>query len=219
MKLKQVLLAAFATVLLSSNAKAQTTIKDLFNAETQVTYFGIDFSQLRYIGDQAAKEEEIRDNHFPGINDVVVNEPKKFKLAAAFHKSRIDTDLEEVHKKNAKVDADKIKSSKSADFHRLTPDDVVAVVKGYSFSGYKGLGILFIAEAYSKTEKTAAYYVTVTDLASKKVLLVERVTVEQGKLPGFTWRNVWANTVKDLLEKIDKTSYKAWKAKYGGGEE
>lgn len=215
MNLKNFFFAAFATVALGVNAKAQTTVKDLFNSETTVTYFGIDFSQLRLIGDEAANEDDIRDKQFPSINDLVVNEPKKFKLSDAFHKSRVDTDLEEVHKKNAKVDTDKIKSSKSADFHRLKPEDVNAVVKGYNFGDYKGLGVLLVAEAFSKTEKSASYYVTVIDLASKKVLITERVVGEVGRFGGFGFRNYWGGTVKEVLEKVEKTHYKAWKSKYG----
>ena len=216
MNLKNFLFAAFATVALGVSAKAQTTVKDLFNSETPVTYFGIDFSQLRLIGDEAANEDDIRDKQFPSINDLVVNEPKKFKLADAFHKSRVDTDLEEVHKKNAKVDTDKLKSSKSADFHRLKPEDVNAVVKGYNFGDYKGLGVLLVAEAFSKTEKSASYYVTIIDLSTKKVLITERVVGEVGRFGGFGFRNYWGGTVKEVLEKVEKTHYKAWKSKYGG---
>lgn len=216
MKLKQVLFAAFATVVLGFNANAQSTAKDLFNSDKQVTYFGIDFTQFRLIGDEAANQDDIVDKQLPAINDLVVNEPKKFKLAEAFKKSRIDTDLEESHAKNRKINADKIKSSKSADFHRLKPEDVAAVVKGYNFGDYKGLGILFVCEAFSKTEKSASYYVTIVDLASKKVLFTERLTGEVGRFGGFGFRNYWAGPVKEIIEDIDKKQYKAWRAKYSG---
>ncbi|UYQ93880.1 hypothetical protein MKQ68_02065 [Chitinophaga horti] len=215
MKLKPVLFAAFASLVLSVNANAQG-IKDLFNSDTQLTYFGIDFTQMRLIGDEAANQDDIVEKQLPALNDLIVNEPKKFKLADAFHKNRVDTDLEESHKKNGKINADKIKSSKSADFHRLKPADIDAVVKTYNFADYKGLGILFVCEAFSKTEKSASYYVTIIDLATKKVLLTERMTGDIGRFGGFTFRNYWANPVKEILDSIGKTQYKAWRAKYAG---
>ncbi|MCK7560105.1 hypothetical protein MKQ70_36380 [Chitinophaga sedimenti] len=215
MNLKHVFFAAAASLVLSVNAKA-SGIKDLFNADKQLTYFGIDFTQARLIGDEAANQDDIIEKQFPSLNDPVVNEPKKFKLADAFHRSRIDTDLEESHKKNSKINADKLKSSKSADFHRLTPADIDAVVKTYSFADYKGLGVLFVCEAFSKTEKAASYYVTVIDLATKKVLLTERMTGEVGRFGGFGFRNYWANPVKEIIDAIDKSKYKARRSKYGG---
>ena len=53
------------------------TAKDIFNStDMTVTYLGVDFSQARLINDAAASASDLKEKHFPGINQVVVNEPK-----------------------------------------------------------------------------------------------------------------------------------------------
>ena len=69
---------------LTQQAFSQTA-KDIFNStDMNVTYLGIDFTQAKVINDASAVGPDLKDRHFPGINQVVVNEPKKYDLAAAF---------------------------------------------------------------------------------------------------------------------------------------
>src|ERR1700712_843428 len=81
-------------------ASAQT-LKDVFNSsETPVFYLGVDFTQARVI-DATESASDIREK-FTAINDLVVNEPKRYDVAGAFHKSNIDHDLSLVAKRNEK---------------------------------------------------------------------------------------------------------------------
>ena len=62
----------------TTSAFAQTA-KDVFtNSETQILYLGIDFTKVKVIDELTVSEFDLRDKYFPGINDVVVNTPKKF---------------------------------------------------------------------------------------------------------------------------------------------
>ncbi len=73
---------------------AQTTAKDVFNnSETQIIYLGIDFTKTKVIDFLTESEFDMRDKHFPGANEIIVGEEKKFDLKDAFHKSYIDHDL------------------------------------------------------------------------------------------------------------------------------
>jgi len=86
-------------------------------------------------------------------------------------------------------------------------------VKGFDFKGKKGLGVLLVCEAMSKSEKAIALWVTFVDMSSRKVLLTDRV---EGKTAmGFGFRNFWAGGIKSALEQIEKKKYKEWKAKVG----
>ncbi len=95
------------------------------------------------------------------------------KLTTIFHWYLIEI-------KNVKTED--IISTNSADYNRLKEADITTLVKGFDFKGKKGLGILFIVEALSKTEKAAAVWVTLIDMPAKKVLLTERI---EGKASGF----------------------------------
>lgn len=49
-------------------------------------------------------------------------------------------------------------------------------------------------------------------MASKKVLLTERMTAKAG---GFGFKNYWVKTVFLVLEEIRKSKYKEWKSANG----
>ena len=200
------------TAMLAQPAFSQT-LKDFFNSsETTALYLGIDFTKAKLIDDANAKEMDIRDKQYTGINELIIAEPKKFDLNGAFHKSNIDHDLGPVNKRNEKADAEQIKSTNTSDFHRLKEDDINSIVKGLDLGDKKGIGILFVMEAMSKSGKAAAIWVTFIDMKSKKVLLTERM--ESKTKGGFSFRNLWASSVKDLLDDIEGKKYKEWKAKY-----
>lgn len=200
-------------LLLPATAAFSQTLKDVFaNSETPLLYLGIDFTKARLIDDAGADADEIRDRHFAAINDVVVNEPKRYEINKAFNRSSVDHDLSFVLKKNEKADADLIKSSKTSDFQRLKEADINTLVKGYDFDNKKGVGILLVMEAMGKSAKAAAIWVTLVDMKSRKVLMTERM--ESKVAAGFSFRNYWASSIRNLLETIDKRKYSEWKKKY-----
>lgn len=190
------------------------TLKDVFtSSESPLFYLGIDFTKAKLIDDATANVNDIRDRQYDGINDVVVNEPKKYDLKGAFHKSNIDHDLGLASKRNQKANTEEIKSTSTSDFHRFKEDDVKTIVSGWDFGGKKGVGLLFVVEAMSKSEKAAAIWVTLVDMGSKKVLMTERL---EGKASmSFGFRNYWATTVKNVIDQIEKKKYDEWKGKYG----
>jgi hypothetical protein len=192
------------------NAHAQKLKSFLDDKDAAFTWLGVDFTQARLIGDAAANASDIVDRQFTGINQVVVNEPKKYDIPGAFHHSKVTTDLSIVNKRNEAADKDRLKSDNTADYTRLKPEDITKVVKSYNFGDKHGIGVLFVVEGLNKTEKRASMYVTIIDMDRKNVLLTERYT---GKAQGFTWRNYWAYTIYKVLDDVED-DYKGWKEKY-----
>src|SRR5918993_3302566 len=91
-----------AFVLLFNSIAYSQSAKEVFNnTETKLLYLGIDFTKARLIGDTAANATDIRDRQFQGINDVVVNEPKRYEIEKAFNRAAIEHDLSLVAKRNA----------------------------------------------------------------------------------------------------------------------
>jgi hypothetical protein len=195
------------------------TIKDVFtSSKTSILYMGIDFTQARLIGEASVKGIDMRDKYFPGINDLVTNEPKKFDLPKAFNKTTINNDLGIVAKRNKKVNAEDIISANSSDYSRLKAEDINKLVREIDFEQKKGIGLLFIVEGMKKGEKKgddsySLIWVTIVDMGANKVLMTERM--EGNTSGGISFRNYWANTIYDVIEHIDKKKYKKWKKKYG----
>lgn len=207
-------LIAFLLIFATTQPVAAQNLKDVFNSsETPVFYLGVDFTMARLI-DAPENASDIRDRHYPGINYLVVNEPKRYDLAGAFHKSNIEHDLSLVDKRNAKINTEEIKTNNSADYNRLKEEDINKLVKGFDFANKKGVGLLFVVEGMSKAKKGASIWVTFIDMGAKKVLMTERVEGKTGM--GFGFRNFWANPIREVIEDIEKKKYKEWKARYGG---
>ncbi|ACU59355.1 hypothetical protein [Chitinophaga pinensis] len=210
--LKKCLLASFALVavcLSAGNSHAQS-LKDFFGDEsTPLTYLGVDFSATKVEGEAATGADIV--NKFEPINSVIVVESKKYDVAGTFRRASVTNSLDAVKKVNAAVSPDKIKTDAVGDVTKgLTTADIEKHVKQYDLSGKKGIGLVFIMDGMSKTNKEAYIYATLIDLSTKKVLLSERIT---GKAQGFGFRNYWAYTIYKVLNSIDHGRYKEWKSK------
>lgn len=206
-----------AFILLLGNIKTLTaqSLKDFFgSSETPLTYLGIDFTKAKLINYPNPNTMDIRDRIYGSINDVVVNEPKKYDFKSAFNKSNITNDLSAVREKNAKINAEEIVSTNTADYSRLKEADISAVVKALNIGKKTGIGLLFVMEGMKKDDKKgdASMWVVLIDMSSKKVLLTERI---ESRATGFGFRNYWASTIKETLDEIEKKKYKEWKSKSG----
>ena len=207
-------LVAFLFLLGTTQPLFSQSLKEVFNStETPVFYLGVDFTLARLI-DAPEVASDIRDRQYPAINDLIVNESKKYDLAGAFHKSNIEHDLGLVAKRNAKINTEEIKSTNSADYNRLKEEDITKLVKGFDFEGKKGVGLLLVADGMSKGKKSEGLWVTLIDMAAKKVLMTERMEGKTGMAFGF--RNYWATPIRAVIDDIEKKKYKEWKSKYGG---
>ncbi len=208
-------LSLLAIFFLATVALHAQSAKEFFSSSTpQVLYLGIDFTKTKVIDDANLNVSDLRDRQYTGINELVLQEPKKYDLKSAFHKDNIDHDLGAVNKRNEKANTEDIKSTNSSDFHRLKEEDIKSLVSGFDFGGKKGYGLLFVMEAMSKSDKSVAMWATIIDMGSKKVLATERV---EGKLGmGFGVRNYYATGIRSAIDHIEKKEYKEWKTKYGG---
>jgi len=198
--------------LLSSSIGYGQSLKEFLNSkETPTTYLGLDFTLTRLIGDAGANTSDIANRQYGGINDVIINEPK-YDIAGAFQKSKVNNDIAQTVTRNMSVKPAEIITTNQADFTRLKEADISTLVQGFDFLGKKGIGILFVVEAMSKSAKAAAIWPTIIDMDTHKVLLTERL---EGKAAGIGFRNYWAGSFLDVLKTIDKRKYDEWKSKYG----
>ena len=198
---------------LSFELRAQFTKADLFKASNAITWIGIDYTEVKFIGpatgwgDEGTKSPtEMRDKYFPAWNERIIGEPKAFKLAEAVSRSEVNTAIEITAVANAKMNKKEIFSENIGDFQLLTEADVQNMIKKYDFKGKEGIGFMMVAEGMSKGREEASYWVTFVDMKNKKVILAKRVL---GKAAGFGFRNYWAGTVKSVLKSMKK-DFKNW---------
>ena len=188
------------------------TFKDVFSDQTNIAYLGIDFTNVKIIGHTESEVTDLVDRQFSGINQLVLDEPKKYDLAGALHKSSVTPELSFVTAKNKTIDAAKVTSSDVAQEQHIDKNTINDIVKGYDFGGKKGIGFLFIVESMSKKSEKASIYLTFVDMATSKVLYTERVSEKCG---GFGLRNYWAKSIYEAIDDIHDSKYKEWQREYG----
>lgn len=181
--------------------------QDVFDTKTPVTWLGLDYSGLKFIkSDETVTESELQDKYFPGWNDLILNEPKKYDIAKATGRKEVAHDIDAVTAVNEKAKGNFITTDKNA-FEHLSNDKVKQMVKQYNLKGKSGLGLVFIVESMDKVREEASIWVTFINMETKEVLLSKPVT---GKSGGFGFRNYWAASVNKILKDLPG-NMKKWK--------
>lgn len=211
--MKKVLLSL---LLLFSLGKAhgQFATDDVFKPSVYMTWLGVDFSEVRFIGPATGWGEvstksptEMRDKYFPEWNNLIVNEWKNFKIDDAVSRAELDQDIRAVSKANERSNKKEIFSESISDYQLLDEAMIKAMVKKYDFGDKTGLGFLLVAEGMSKGREEASYWATFVDMKTKNVVFTRRIT---GKAGGFGFRNYWAGSMKSVFKTMKK-EFKNWK--------
>ena len=196
-----------------SVTKAQDA-KKVFTT-TDIVWYGMDFTKAKFVGgfDQiqgagAVTGTDMRNRWVPGWNTLMLNEPQNFDLRKTFRKDNIYNDINSVTDLNSKLDADKCMTYNEG---KIEKSEIEGMVKKYTGDKKEGVGLVFIIENFNKGTQTANVYVTFFDIATKKVLLCEKI---DGKAVGIGMRNYWAGAIKSVLKQVEKELYNNWKARY-----
>lgn len=209
--MKNLLVLAWAA-LLSINVFAQKK-EDVFNADVPVTWLGLDFSQLKFIGDATQWQDageitnsQMRDKYFPSWNNLFVTEKDRYKVADAIRRTEVKYAIDVTEKANNSLKGNFFESDANK-FQLLDEQKVASLVKKYDFKGNSGVGMMFFVEGMSKGRETASMWVTFVDMKSKTVLLTKRVETKSG---GFGFRNYWAKPFLLALKTV-KSDWNDWK--------
>jgi hypothetical protein len=206
-KLFVALLAVCLMGATTEDEKSVFTTKD-------IVWYGLDFTKAKFVGgfNQAggigeASGEDMVKKWIPAWNNLIITEQTKYDLKKAFDKESVYYDIKKVNELNSKIDpADCITPNPGA----IDPASIKSMVAKYSGDKKEGLGLSFVIESFNKTDVTADVYVVFFDIATKKVLLSEKVL---GKPAGIGMRNYWAGAIHDILKKVGSKEYKNWERK------
>lgn len=214
--MKKYLLLSMCLVGLSFGMKAQTVADLLGISDVKISWLGIDFSHVKLIGEFSQFQEAgeagpdlVKSKYFPAWNNLIVNEPEKYKVAAMVRKENVEMNIEPIMKINAKVPIAELEGSSDPGY---TQDDIKKFVKKYNFGSKEGIGMMFVAESLNKTLNTAKYHFVAINMSNNEVILYD---VFETKPSGFGLRNFWAKTYWEVINQIETKKYKAWKKEAG----
>ena len=193
---------------------AQFTAKDVFNSKS-IVWYGLNFSEARMIGqfDQAmgagpATSSDLKNKWIPGWNALIQTEQKNYKIKEAFQKDDVFYDVTPTDKQNYDINNNELMSFNSYVFKdaQKTANAIVSKLSGSQKT--EGIGVTFIVESFNKSSDEAVIYVTVFDIKTKNILILERMV---GKPMGIGLRNFWAGAVKHVIKQITTDYYSKWR--------
>jgi hypothetical protein len=180
-------------------ASAQTKA-EVFDKKTPITWLGMDFSQMKFIGSEDAYRNEVINAEFVGKyiplwENFFLKEPKKYNPAKAAHRDTVHFAMNVTEKVNNALTKNFFDTN-PGHFKTLTEKDIDALVKNYDFLGNKGIGMLLIVEGMDKGQKSAGAWVTFVNMNDKTVLYT---VFRTGKSFGFGFKNYWAHPWSVIL--------------------
>ena len=196
-------------------SKAQV-VSDLFTkSETEIYWLGIDFSQVKLIGDFSQFGEAgsigvigIRDKYFSAWNQLILSEPTKYDVAGMFRKPEMKFNTDAITVINSKASVEEMEAPVEPHY---TKEDIQGFIKNYKFGVTSGIGLLMVAESLNKTTESGKYHFVAVNLATNEILLYEAIV---GKAGGFGLRNYWARSFYEVIIAVRDNKYKNWKKQY-----
>jgi hypothetical protein len=197
---------------------AQNTAKDIFSKPDMV-WFGLNFSEAKMVGNFAqvgeageSSSKELRDKWMPSWNGLIIGEPQNFKFAETYEKDNIITDINSTEKMNKAINLGSLTQDEMFSFSDPQKAVKNVVSKLQANEKKEGLGLVYVVESFNKNTQIATIYVTIFDIATKNVLITEKI---EGKGAGIGLRNYWAGAVKVITKEVKANYYKNWKKTYG----
>jgi hypothetical protein len=179
---------------------------------TEIVWFGLDFTKAKFVGqfDQGmgampATGGDMRNKWIPQWNALIQNEQQNFDMKKALKVDNFYYDIANMNTLNSKINPDAIMDVNPT---KISKSDIEGMVKKYEATDKKdGVGLAFIVENFNKGAQMADVYVTFFDIATKKVLICEKLS---GGARGAGMRNYWAGAIKEIIKEMG-SQFKDWK--------
>ena len=186
---------------------------DIFSDDTELTWLGLDFSEVHFIGTAAQWQDagaitstDLRDKYFVLWNEIFVDEKAKYDISKATNRTIVKYAVDVTATINAKSDKDYFVDDPGS-FRHLDKEKIASMVKQYDYKGKKGLGMMFVVEGMHKEAKKASMWVVFVNMDTKTLLLAKQV---EGAAGGFGFRNYWAKSFYNGLKEVEN-NFDRWK--------
>lgn len=186
-------------------------LNNIFDRDEKLVWLGLDFTAARFVGDLRGWGSELHTHHIVNsLNNLMIKESRKFDMADALNRRRIDNEIETTIDHNRQLNLENAIDERLHG-HFLDHHDIQQVVNTYDFKGLTGTGVIFIVEAFNKPAMEAAVWVTFVDLETKQILFSRKMIEEP---VGFGVRNFWAGSIYKIMKQIKKREYGVWRRAY-----
>ena len=211
MKKSVLLLLIFISVVnLHLSAQKTYTSADVFT-EKKMVWYGLDFTRCKFIGQPSIHgnfyktPDHVVKHFFKDWNLIPLKEAQKYDIGKAFDKEYIYFDIDSVLARGERYKSDSLIAFSNV--YNLNTSTFPDIIKSFNGIATEGIGVIYLVESYNSIDEIATYYCIVFDVASKKILLQEKIT---GRPQGGSVKTYWAGAFHEALEKNEKI-YRKWK--------
>tara|TARA_B100000427_G_C15409453_1_gene551328 strand:- start:149 stop:835 length:687 start_codon:yes stop_codon:yes gene_type:complete len=218
---KQVVKLFFIISLISfGNISSQNLDEILRNPHYPIDFLGLDFSELKFIGNSGVSGYTLRNQFFGEWNYMFFSEKKKYNVGKyiKIYKKRFPTDdrsknwlyrasmsvnyrtdyIEEI---NMQVDPKNIVLLKNYDLKDFSMQKIQEVINRYSFEFASPVGLTFIVNYFNWLSGESNIVAVFFNSETKEILFSKSFT---GKGSGRNFRNFWMNSIDQILPKLEK---------------
>jgi len=137
-KLIILLLSCFTLNMVS----AQTTMSNLFDGTTKVTFLGLDFTQAKFIGQDGFNDPaKIKTYYLQEWNNKLVEEYDKYNLMSVLRIKNYTTEVDDLILLN---DGYNVEANIINGTYSITEKEVAKSVSRYKLSNTEGMGISYV---------------------------------------------------------------------------
>ena len=190
--MKKIVLLFIVAFAFSFAAQSQYTKADVFKV-SEITFYGLDFSNVRLVGSEGFTDPyAIKNQFFKSWNNLFIAEPDKYNLAEVFGKSNVTINLDIVTERNEMPDPGELVIDEPYSFGEEVVSDIIAEYD----TGEEGIGLVFIIESFNKIDEMGYMWVTFFDMSTGEVLFAKHMAGDAG---GFGLRNYWAKSYYNVM--------------------
>jgi hypothetical protein len=198
-------------LLLSQSAICQRA-RDVFDPQMPIIWLGLDFSQVRFIGDYAEfGTVDDAKKLIVALNDLMLSEPEKYDVGKMLGKQKSEQRLDVTMVHNNGLDVATLMADSLGSHSHLKAQDIQRIISEYDFKGCTGIGLMFNIESFNKPLAEGLVWVTFINLNTKEILFTERLGEDPS---GFGIRNYWAGSIYHVISRVKKRELKAWQIRY-----
>lgn len=187
-------------------------VKKLFEGD-KLVWCGMDFTRSQMIGVKDVKPEIVVSEFLDKWNQPMIYEPDNFPLGSYFRKLNVYFDVQSISNRNKTATVSTLFNENTVSYSR---SEIEAIVKDLKLTRNEGLGLVVFVDYFNKKKAEASFQLAFFDVATKKLLLLKRIT---GTAQGAGLKAYWAGALNDAFRKIMKNDLMTqWQAEAVSGK-
>ncbi len=178
----------------------------LIDNKTEITWLGIDFTQLQFIGPAShlgeigpITSDALREKYFPAWNQLILEEPHKYDVARSVSRPHVLYATDLTAERNSKTGDKEFFTSSMDNYQSLDEAKIAKLIKEYQFGDRSGVGMVWFVESMNKYREEATIWVTFVDMENGHLIYAGKYLAKAG---GFGFRNYWAKPFATVFKTL-----------------